>query len=210
MFIFIIFFLISLCGKTRENFYRSVALNILNTIKTFNTTNRTSRFLFEDHCNSSKNPSSEIHIPLPKQHLSKILKKIYIIIRVIFSEDEQELIKRISLNTWILIVVFNGILIPQDFFFEDNCNSSKNPSSEIHIFIIKSFYLKFHNFIFLYTFFFCILENIKAIITSHDMPEWCVKIKCLKKNQNNSYQNTKQNNELHLWQTLFCYFLWIH
>ena len=47
--------------KIRENFYRSVALNILNTIKTFNTTNRTSRFLFEDNCNSSKNPSSVIH-----------------------------------------------------------------------------------------------------------------------------------------------------
>ena len=26
-----------------------------------NTTNRTSRFSFEDNCNSSKNPSSEIH-----------------------------------------------------------------------------------------------------------------------------------------------------
>ena len=68
MFIFIIFFLISLCGKTRENFYRSVALNILNTIKVFNTTNHTSRFLFEDYCNSSKNPSSEIH-----DYISKIV-----------------------------------------------------------------------------------------------------------------------------------------
>ena len=72
MFIFIIFFLISLCGKTRENFYRSIALNILNTIKTFNTTNRTSRFLFEDHCNSSKNPSLEIRNYIPKIILFKL------------------------------------------------------------------------------------------------------------------------------------------
>ena len=56
----------SLWKKTRENFYRSVALNILNTIKTFNTTNRTSRFLFEDRCNSSKNPSSEVRNFIPK------------------------------------------------------------------------------------------------------------------------------------------------
>ena len=92
-----------------------------------NTTNRTSRFSFEDNCNSSKNPSSVIRVPFPKRHLT-VIKNI----RVMFLEDKQEFIKRISLNTWILIVVFNEILIPQDFFFEDNCNSSKNPSSEIH------------------------------------------------------------------------------
>ena len=33
-----------------------------------------------------------------------------------FLEDRQELIKRISLNTRIFIVVFNEILISQDFF----------------------------------------------------------------------------------------------
>ena len=32
-----------------RNFYRSVALNILNTTKTFNTTNRTSRFPTRDY-----------------------------------------------------------------------------------------------------------------------------------------------------------------
>ena len=89
-------------------------------------------FLFEDNCNSSKNLSSVIHILSPKRHLTFIKN-----IRVIFLEDKQELIKRISLNTWILIVVFNEILIPWDFFFEDNCNSSKNPSSEIHDYLPK-------------------------------------------------------------------------
>ena len=104
-----------------------------------NTTNRTSRFSFEDNCNSSKNPSSVIHVPLPKQRLKNIYKKI--IIHVIFLEDKQELIKRISLNTWILIVVFNEILIPQDFFFEDNYNSSKNPLSKILIYLKNIYFI---------------------------------------------------------------------
>ena len=70
---FIIFSLISLCGKKHERiFYRSVALNILNTIKMFNTTNRTSRFLFKDNCNSSKNPSSVIRNYIPKIILFKL------------------------------------------------------------------------------------------------------------------------------------------
>ena len=81
----------------------------------FNTTNRTSRFLFEDNCNSSKNPSSVIRVPFPKRHLTNYFKKIYSC--YVFSlEDRQQLIKRISLNTQTLIVVFNEILIPQDSF----------------------------------------------------------------------------------------------
>ena len=63
-----------------------------------NTTNRTSRFLFENNCNSSKNPSSDIRDPFPKRHLTNYFKKIILV--MFFSlEDRQELIKRISLNT---------------------------------------------------------------------------------------------------------------
>ena len=79
-----------------------------------NTINRTSRFLFEDNCNSSKNPSLVICVPSPKRHLTNYLKKILLII---FSfEDRLKLIKRISLNTLTLIAIFNEILIPQDSF----------------------------------------------------------------------------------------------
>ena len=76
-------------------------------------------------------------------------------------EDWQEPIKRISLNTRTLIVVFNEILIPRDsntsrFFFEDNYNSSKNPSSEIRDHIPKSFKISY--FI---IFFYMYLKNMK-------------------------------------------------
>ena len=81
-----------------------------------NTINRTSRFLFEDNYNSSNNPSSITCVPFPKRHLTNYLKKAYSCFVFFFLEDRQELIKRISLNTRILIVVFNEILIPQDFF----------------------------------------------------------------------------------------------
>ena len=85
-----------------------------------------------------------------------------------FLESRQEPIKRTSLNTRILIVVFNKILIPQDSFFEDNCNSSKDPSSEICDYIPRLFYLKIHIFIFIH---FFILENMKTIIVSYDVSE---------------------------------------
>ena len=55
-----------------------------------------------------------IHVPFPKRHLTNHLKNIYSCYG--FLESRQEPIKRILLNTWILIVVFNEILIPQDFF----------------------------------------------------------------------------------------------
>ena len=48
------------CGTIHENSYRSVALNTLNTIKMFNTTNHISRFPTEDY-SDSKNPSLKIY-----------------------------------------------------------------------------------------------------------------------------------------------------
>ena len=80
-----------------------------------NTTNRTSRFLFEDNCNSSKNLSSVIRIPFPKRHLTNYLKK-NILVMFFSLEDKQELIKSISLNARTHIVIFNEILVPQNSF----------------------------------------------------------------------------------------------
>ena len=76
---FAIIILIFLCEKIHENFYRSVALNILNTIKTFNTTNRTSRFSTGDY-------SDIIGIHLRK--FTRIIRKRYskfILSKFIFS-----------------------------------------------------------------------------------------------------------------------------
>ena len=93
--------------------FGSVALNILTTIDNAYTTNHTSRYLFEDNCNSSKNPLSVIRVPFPKTTFNKLFKK-FILVMFLSLEDRQELIKRISLNTRTLIVIFNEIPIHQD------------------------------------------------------------------------------------------------
>ena len=130
-----------------------------------NTTNRASRFLFEDNCNASKNPSSVICVPFPKRHLTNLFKRIHSY--YVFLEDRQKLIKRISLNTWTLIMVFNEDSNISRFFFENNCNSSKNPSSEIRNYVPKLLYLKF---LILFLYIFHILENKENNnnITQHD------------------------------------------
>ena len=136
-----------------------------------NSTNRTSRFLFEDNCNSSKNPSSIIRVPSPKRHLTKYLKKF-----VLCSlEDRQGLIKRISLNTWIFIVVFNEILIPQDSFSRTTVTRQRIRCRK---FMTKfKNHLKFHISFILYIYIFMSLKKWKIIIiTPHDTLKWCVKI----------------------------------
>ena len=137
-----------------------------------NTINRTSRFLFEDNCNSSKNSSSIIRVPFPKRHLTNYLKRFILV--MFFLEDRLELIKRISLNTRTLIVVFNEILIPQDSFSMTTVTRRR-----IHrrkFMTIFQNHLKF--LIFVFIFFFYILESMKTIIKSHDMSKWCIKIEC--------------------------------
>ena len=58
--------------KIRESFHRSIALNILNTIKMFNTTNRTSRFPTRDY-------NDTIGI-----YLRKFIRIIQIVIEILF------------------------------------------------------------------------------------------------------------------------------
>ena len=108
---FLLFF-ISLWRIVNENFWIRSIKHIDNCRQCLILLIVPQDFSFEDNCNSSKNPSSIIRVPSPKTTFDIYLKNI----RVIFLEDKQELIKRISLNTWILIVVFNEILIPQDSF----------------------------------------------------------------------------------------------
>ena len=68
--------------------------------------------------------SSVIHVFFPKRRLAKFFKKnIYSCYG--FLESKQESIKRISLNTQTLIMVFNEILIPQDFFFRTTVTRQK-------------------------------------------------------------------------------------
>ena len=86
-----------------------------------------------------------------------------------FLESRQEPIKRTSLNTQILIVIFNEILIPQDSFSRTIITRQRIRRRKFATTFPKWFYLKFHN-LFLYISFY-ILENMKAITTSHDMPE---------------------------------------
>ena len=84
------------------------------------------------------------------------------------------------------------LIVPQDFLFEDNCNSSKNPSSEIHNYIPKIFLFKISYFCFYFIFLFifiCLWKSWKIIIKPHAIPKWCIKIKILEKRyRNNSYQ----------------------
>ena len=140
-----------------------------------NTTNRTSRFLFEDNCNSSKNLSSVIRVPFPKRNLTNLFKRIYSCF--VFSlEDRQELIKRISLNTWTLIVVFNEILIPQDSFSRTTVTRQKIHHREFATTFPKIILFKISYFCFY--FIFLLLKLWKTIVASHGMPKWLIKTKC--------------------------------
>ena len=65
-------------------FYRSVALNILNTIKTFNTTNRTSRFPTGDY-------SDTVGIHLRK--FTRIIPKALLEIRLIVVQFQHSYFK---------------------------------------------------------------------------------------------------------------------
>ena len=151
-------------------------------------------FFFYDNCNSSKNPSSVIHVPFSKRHLSN-KKNIYFCHG--FLESRQEPIKRTLLNTWILIVVFNEILIPQDSSSRTTVTRQRIHRRKFATTFPKSFYSKFHIFAFILFFLFifiCLWKTWKIIVTPHAMPKWCIKIKKLeKKQQNNSYQNTNRN-----------------
>ena len=90
----------------------------------------------ENNCNSSKNPLLVIHIPFPKWHLTNHLKSIYSCYG--FLEHRQEPIKRTSLNTRILIVVFNEILIPQDFFSMTTITHQRIRRRKFIIYLLKS------------------------------------------------------------------------
>ena len=68
-------------------------------------------------------------------------------------EDRQELIKRISLNTRILIVVFNEILMPQDSF-------SRTIVTRRRI-RCRKFVTIFKNHLKFYTFFFVFKKSMK-------------------------------------------------
>ena len=179
----------------QENYRGFVALNKSNTIKMFNTTNRTSRFPTRDYSDTV-----EIHprkfIRIIRKHYQKfILSKFIfdIFIKHLFT-IKYEFLYRISLNTWVLLLVFNEILIPQDFFTETNvtCKMSIVENSKPYPKII--FYWKFH-ILFLYIFYD--LENMEDSnnITWHN--------RMMHKNenveeghQNNLYQNTNKNDNL--------------
>ena len=104
-----------------ENSRGSVILNISNTIKMFNTTHHISRFL-------TRNYNDTVGI-----HHRKFTRKIQIVIRNSFCQNlflafftkhlfkiKYKFLYRISLNTWVLLMVFNEILTPQDSFTETN------------------------------------------------------------------------------------------
>ena len=84
MFIFVILFLIFLCGKTRENFYRSVALNIFEYYQMFNTTNRASKFPIGDY-------SDIVGIRLRK--FTRIISKALLEIRLIVVHFQHSYLK---------------------------------------------------------------------------------------------------------------------
>ena len=115
----------------------------------FNTTNRTLRFLFEDNCNLSKNPSSGIHTPFPKRYLTNYLKKI-ILVMFLSLEYRQETIKRISLNTRTLIVVFNEILIPQDSFSKTTVTRQRIRRRKFPIILQNIFIKTFLSFLYFF------------------------------------------------------------
>ena len=174
------------------NFHRSVALNISNTIKHLIRLITPRDFFFEDNCNSLKNLSLVIHVPFPKRHLTN-QKKNYSCYG--FLEIRQEPIKRTSLNTRILIVVFNEILIPEDSFSRTIVTRQRIHRQKF----ATTFYSKFHIFAlllfyFILFIFICVWKTWKIIIKPHTIPKWCIKIKILEKiYQNNSYQNTNRN-----------------
>ena len=65
------YFFISFCGIENENFWIRSIKHIDNCRQRLILLIVPQDFLFEDNCNSSKNPSSVIHVPFPKRCFSK-------------------------------------------------------------------------------------------------------------------------------------------
>ena len=102
--------------KIRENYYRSIALNTLNTIKMFITINRTSRFPTRDDVDRVG-----IHLQKSTRIIQNIIRIFLVLFLTFYSIpfwDKIRIFYKIFLNIWVLLTTFNEILIPQDSFKE--------------------------------------------------------------------------------------------
>ena len=134
------------------------------------------------------NPKTLLEIYFVEIHFSTFLLKNPFKIKY-------EFLYRTSLNTWVLLMIFNEILIPQDSFTETNVTRKKSivGNSQLHSqnHFIQNFIFCFY---FIFSLFLCLWKTWKIIIKPHTIPKWCIKIKMLEKRyQNNSYQNTNRN-----------------
>ena len=133
----------------------------------------------------SRNPSSKFTCIIRKHYQKFILSKsiFNIFIKNLF-KIKYEFLYRTLLNTWVLLMIFNEILISQDSFTETNVTRKRSIVGNSYLYskVILFEISCFAFILFTYSFIFmCLWKIWKMITTPHYMLKWYKRYKMLEK-----------------------------